>query len=225
MNLLLAGVCFLIPIVGPIVVMGWLITGFWAREDAKPETFPAFNFEEFGKYLERGLWPFLVMLVTSLLLVPVMFVVMIPIFLMTAFLSSHQGNENAFVVALAVIAMVLLYFLMMMLTALILAPFKLRASLTQDFAKSFDLRFAKRFIALTWKEIIIASLFLMVASIGLSIVGMLALCIGFYFAMVPVYFAWTHLNKQIYALYLSRGGEPVPRSPKLNDGPPPLTAT
>jgi hypothetical protein len=27
------------------------------------------------------------------------------------------------------------------------------------------------------------------------------------------------MNKQLYALYLSRGGEPVPLSPKLNDAP------
>ena len=60
MNLLLGGVCVLIPIVGPIVVLGWLITGFWARRDENFETFPDFDFSHFGKYLERGLWPFLV---------------------------------------------------------------------------------------------------------------------------------------------------------------------
>ena len=54
MNLLLGGVCCLIPIVGPLVLMGWLITGFWAREDQRPETFPDFDFNQFGKYLERG---------------------------------------------------------------------------------------------------------------------------------------------------------------------------
>ena len=38
-----------------------------------------------------------------------------------------------------------------------------------------------------------------------------------YFALVPVYFSWLHLHKQLYRLYLSRGGEPVPESPKLRD--------
>ena len=224
MNMLLGGVCVLIPIVGPIVVMGWLITGFWGREDEKPETFPAFDFEKFGKYLERGLWPFLVILAISVVLFPLMLVVMIPISLMPSLLSDHEGHGSVFVAAI-VIAMVLLYFLAMMLVALLVAPLDVRASLTQDFAKSFKLAFAKRFLFLTWKEIVIASLFLFVASIGLTIVGMLVLCIGVYFAMVPVWFARTHLNKQLYALYLKRGGESVPRSPKLSDGPPPLTAT
>jgi len=71
MNLLLAGVCFLIPIVGPMVVIGWLITGFWGRPDQSPRTFPDFDFNLFATYIERGLWPFLVGLVASLVLIPV----------------------------------------------------------------------------------------------------------------------------------------------------------
>ena len=53
--------------------------------------------------------------------------------------------------------------------------------------------------------------------------GMLALCIGMYFALVVVYFCWLHLHKQLYHLYLSRGGEPVPLSPKLRDYAAPAT--
>ena len=65
MNLLLGGVCGLIPIIGPMVVFGWLITGFWARQDENFETFPDFDFSHFGKYLERGLWPILVAFVVT----------------------------------------------------------------------------------------------------------------------------------------------------------------
>jgi hypothetical protein len=52
---------------------------------------------------------------------------------------------------------------------------------------------------------------------------MLLLCVGTYFALVPVYFCWVHLYKQLYRLYLSRGGEPVPMSPKLRDFAAPAT--
>ena len=98
---------------------------------------------------------------------------------------------------------------------LLLVPLKIRACLAQDFAKSFDLGFVKRFVALTWKEIVLSSLFVLVASVVLTLLGMLVFCVGMYFAMVLIYFSWTHLNKQLYQLYLSRGGEPVPLSPKL----------
>jgi hypothetical protein len=30
-----------------------------------------------------------------------------------------------------------------------------------------------------------------------------------------MYFAWMHLTKQLYGLFLQRGGEAVPLSPKL----------
>ena len=49
---------------------------------------------------------------------------------------------------------------------------------------------------------------------------MIVFCVGVYFATVLVYFSWTHLHKQLYPLYLSRGGEPIPLSPKLIEAPP-----
>jgi hypothetical protein len=103
---------------------------------------------------------------------------------------------------------------------LVLVPLKIRASLTQDFAKSFDVGFVKRFLALTWKEIVLSSLFVMITGTLFVCLGMIAFCVGMYFAIVLVYFSWTHLHKQLYTLYLSRGGEPVPLSPKLNDALP-----
>jgi hypothetical protein len=107
---------------------------------------------------------------------------------------------------------------------IVLTPLTIRASLTQEFGTSFNFAFIKRFIALTWKEIILASLFLLAASLVLCAIGAIILCIGIYFATVPVYFCWVHLHKQLYRLYLSRGGEPVPLSPKLADYPPPAPA-
>jgi hypothetical protein len=225
MNTLLAGICVFIPIIGPIVILGWLITGFWGRGDERFETFPEFDFGHFGKYIERGLWPFLVTFVISLIMFPAIFVLMLAGMLTGALSGGDGGHANVWPAAIIWILLLLFYLFMMGATALLVAPFKVRASLTQDFVKSFDLSFAKRFIALTWKETILAWIFMMLASIGLAFLGMLVFCVGMYFALVPVYFCWTHLNKQLYTLYLSRGGEPVPPSPKLRDGPPPLPTT
>jgi hypothetical protein len=99
----------------------------------------------------------------------------------------------------------------------VITPMTIRASIMQEFAPAFNFAFVKRFIALTWKETILATLFLMVASLGLFVAGAIVFCIGMYFATVPIYFCWVHLHKQLYALYLSRGGEPIPFSPKLRD--------
>ncbi len=224
MNLLLGGVCVLIPIVGPMVVLGWLITGFWARQDQNFETFPDFDFSHFGKYLERGLWPFLVTFVASMavsiVMVPVAWLLMIPMMLAGGLTSgSHEANAVGCFGLLALLLMMLVWAVLIVALMLVLMPLKIRASLVQDFAKSFDFDFVKRFVALTWKEMVLSSLFVMAASVVLVPLGMIVFCVGAYFASVLIYFSWTHLHKQLYALYLSRGGEPVPMSPKLSDAP------
>lgn len=221
MNLLLGGVCVLIPLVGPIVVLGWLITGFWARQDQSFEAFPAFDFSHFSKYLERGLWPFLVSLVVGLLMVPVMWVVMIPAILVGGISAGHSRDAGC-LGAFVFILMMLLIFLAIFGMMLLMTPLKLRASLMQDFGKAFDVGFVKRFVALTWKEIVLSTLFVMVTSILFACLGLIVFCVGVYFATVLTYFSLMHLHKQLYLLYLSRGGEPVPLSAKLNDAPPPM---
>ena len=225
MNLLLGGVCVLIPIVGSVVVLGWLVTGFWARQDENFETFPDFDFSHFGKYLERGLWPFLVAFVASMavgiVMVPLAWILMIPTMLISGFSSGgHDANASSCLGVFALLLMMLVWAVMIVALMLVLVPLKIRASLTQDFAKSFDVVFVKRFLALTWKEIVLSSLFVMISGILFVCLGMIAFCVGVYFATVLVYFSWTHLQKQLYTLYLSRGGEPVPLSPKLSDAPP-----
>ena len=221
MNTLLAGVCVFIPFVGPIVIKGWLITGFWGREDERWETFPDFDFNNFGKYLERGLWPFLVALVSSLVLAMVLCVFIVPVVMLSTLLLPHDNSGSGCAAALLFVFMAAFYVTIAAVIVIVLTPLTLRASLTQDFGQSFDFAFVKKFIALTWKETILSSLFLIAASLILCSVGALAFCIGMYFATVPVYFCWVHLLKQLYAVYLSRGGEQIPLSPKLRDYPPP----
>jgi hypothetical protein len=220
MNLLLAGVCFFIPVIGPMVIMGWLITGFWGRDDERPETFPDFDFSFFGKYLERGVWPFLVMLVSGLASALVIAVFLVPLAMFSSLISggSHGQASGCFG---ALIAMFMMFCSVAAVVAMmvVLSPLTLRASMVQDFAQSFDFTFMKRFVSLVWKEILLSVLFLLVASMVLTSLGALALCIGMYFAKVPIYFCWMHLHKQLYRLYLSRGGEPVPLSPKVRDLP------
>lgn len=224
MNTLLAGVCVFIPFVGQIVIKGWMITGFWGRDDERPETFPDFDFNNFGKYLERGLWPFLVTFVSSLVIAMGACVIIVPMTMIVTLLGSHDhGSASGCAAAFLFIILMVFYVVLIVTMFVLLTPLTIRASLTQEFAAAFNVAFIKRFITLTWKEIIIASLFLLVASLVLTAVGAIIFCVGIYFATVPVYFCWVHLHKQLYRLYLSRGGEPVPSSPKLRDIAPPAT--
>jgi hypothetical protein len=223
MNALLGGVCVIIPLIGQIVLKGWLVTCFWGRDNERPETLPDFDFNNFGKYLERGLWPFLVTLVSSLVISMAACVIIVAFTMMVTLLGSQDhGSLGGCAAAFLFIILMVFYIVLIVGLVVLLTPLTIRASLTQEFAAAFNFAFIKRFIALTWKETIIASLFLFVASLLLTAVGAIILCVGIYFATVVVYFCWVHLQKQLYRLYLSRGGEPVPVSPKLHDAMPPL---
>lgn len=218
MKTLLAGVCVFIPIVGQIVIKGWLLTGFWGRQDQRPETFPEFDFNNFGKYLERGLWPFLVTLVSSMVLALVLCVFIVPIVMLSTFMIPNDHSSASGCAGFVLFVVMMMVYLFAVVTMMIvLTPLTLRASILQEFGASFDFGFVKRFLSLMWKEVILASLFQLVASLLLVFGGSLLLCVGMYFAIVPAYFCWVHLHKQLYQLYLSRGGEPVPISPKLYD--------
>jgi hypothetical protein len=52
------------------------------------------------------------------------------------------------------------------------------------------------------------------------IITIITCSMGMFFAAPISIFSWHHLQKQIYQLYISRGGEPIPLSPKLQDVPP-----
>jgi hypothetical protein len=218
-NLLMGGVCMLIPLVGPLVLIGFLCdalaprpiddgTGRLLPPPRPPHLpYPDFKFDRFMEYLERGLWPFLVSLVVGLVMVPVGFLVMVPAFLIMA-----PGVTTGLKVVLGVVTVLLV--LAMMVGSLVLTlPFMMRAALLQEFGPAFSWAWAKDFLARTWRETLVAVLFLCATGIPLAIVGYLMCFVGMYPAMALFTFAQWHLDFQLYDLYLSRGGTPVPIKP------------
>lgn len=222
MNLLLTGVCMLIPIVGPMVVQGWHIGGFWGRKDVRFETFPDFDFNQFGKYLERGLWPFLVTFVASIVMTPVLMIVLAVPMAISGFFT--HGDHGFIAGLIGMVFSMAGYLFCLAVIMLVTAPLMLKATLTQDFGAAFDFAFVKRFVGLVWKELLIGAVFMSIAGGLMGMVGSLLFCVGMYFAIALALFGWQHILWQVYQLYLARGGEPVPVSPKLDGGsdlPPP----
>src|SRR5438093_320718 len=71
-NLLLLTLCQLIPVIGPIVALGYRAEVPLAlSRDSDRRRHPNFDFNRFVKYLTRGLWPFLVGLIVAFLGLPV----------------------------------------------------------------------------------------------------------------------------------------------------------
>lgn len=219
MNILLGAVCILIPMIGQLILAGWAITQLWGRgDDEHPSNYPPFDFQNFTKYLMRGLWPFLVQLACSLVIVPVaMIVIFVPMMVVGPAMQSHE--------AASIIMMLFsfgVYMVLILAMNFILVPLSISATLAQDFVPAFNLAFVRNFLTLVWKDLLLTTLFLFAVGIVMMIVAICTCYIGA-FALCPVVvFAWQHLQKQLYLLHVSRGGMVLPRSPKLSDLPPGL---
>ena len=225
-NLLLGALAIIIPVVGPIILSGWHITVLWARGPRdEPETFPPFDFQFFGKYLERGLWPFLVSMVTSLVMVPIMMIVIMPLMFTLIATDGRPGHPPEALVIVAVVGIFALQMALMTAFQIVSTPLLVRATITQGFQSAFDLHFLKRFLALTWKELVCSMVFMLGVGLCMMVLAVVTCYIGAILAAPVAVFSWHHLQKQLYQLYLLRGGESIPLSPKLCDLPPPLPAT
>lgn len=211
-NVLFLAVCQMLPVVGPLLISGYQ---FEVAESllhrTRSGTYVDFDFDRFKDYLLRGLWPFLVTLVCSMILTfPLGILWMVTIF---AFLAT-TGKPNGPPSELAILGFACVFFAVLVLSIafnVLLVPLLLRAGYSQDFGQAFNFQFAKNFLALMWKETLLATLFLAVISIPLFFAGMLLCFVGVYFTVSILMLAYAHLiDYQLYALYLSRGGEPIP---------------
>jgi hypothetical protein len=233
LNLLFGGICILIPIVGPIVLMGWHATVFYGRSRREageidywrlpPAQWPEFDFGRFVVYLQRGLWPFLAALVASFALMPVMFVCFLPMFLSSAFAHDRETGEEIAVVAIVISG--LLAIGVALLANFVLAPFMLRAYALQDFKATFSFPWVRDFLSRMWKELLLVFLFSFAVGIVFGIGGYVLLCVGIYFTAGIVMFSAGHLQRQLIDLYVQRGGEPLTRVPGLLDPSPATTPT
>jgi hypothetical protein len=215
MNIVWGFLCLIstmvIPVVGQLVLIGYQFEVLEALLLTQGARYPDFNANRFADYLGRSIWPFLVALV---LLIPMVIIFYGAVFCVALLVMAGAaiGGDN-FGPVLAVVFGLFGFTLLvaMWIAAMgLLTPLVLRAGLMQDFAAAFDFGWAVDFLKKTWLEIVLVSLFLMATAFALSLVGFLALCIGMFAAQALVALAQSHLVYQLYMLYLSRGGAPVP---------------
>lgn len=212
LNLLLPALCAIIPIAGPMVLLGFQFETIEALPRSGGRTYPDFDFGRFGTYFMRGLWPFLVGLVA----VPVMgtiWLVLIGVPVACMGFLGHSGNGPNIVFILSFVVLMALFFLSIIVLSLAMIPLQMRAGLMQDFAGAFSFTFVKEFIGRTWLEIILQALFMSVAGTVLMMGGLILCIVGVIPAAVLTYLGQTHFHYQLYEIYLSRGGEPIPIMP------------
>ena len=202
MTILFLSVCMLIPIVGPMVMSGYLIRRFASVRKGYPAT--DFSFDYFGEYLQIGLWPFLCSLVVSVVAVPLFLLCYAPVFLIAS------DPESAGMVVTALVLIVLLFIAVAVMLTLVMYPIILRSGLQMTFKAGFSGGFLRDFIKRVGGQVLLWALILVAISIPLYIVGYLALLVGIYPVAAAIYFVSYHLMFQMYDLYRERGGEEIP---------------
>jgi len=223
LNILLAAVMQIIPVVGPIVTMGWYCEIIQRLVKRHPNPIPKLDFGDFGYWLGRGVVPFLVILLLTL---PLTMVILVFFFAgmfgtgMIAASLTQAGAEPSPMFIFGAIAVMLLLFLAVMLPAnVLIMSALLRAELTEDFGKSFEIGKIWNFARRTWKDFVLVYIIVTPIFMVMVFAGMLLLVVGMYFVIVMLNFTYLHLRWQIYERYLASGGEPIPLQTKSGPVP------
>jgi hypothetical protein len=241
-NLALGAVCAIIPMIGPIVFIGycfevidallrrrqregagasqvpadpmgeWVMDAVPAEEDNDSGAYPDFNFNRFADYLMRGIWPFLAQLIVGLVIGMIIALFMIVV-MIAGFAAAAAADSPALFFVFYGLFFVI-YIVLAALVGILTMPLYLRAGLSADFASAFSMEFFRDFMKRVGKETVLAELFLMATGTVLSIVGILLCYVGIFPAIALMLYGRHHLEYQLYELYLERGGVPVERKEK-----------
>ena len=202
-------VCFLIPIVGPIVAHGYLIIVQKLLVDYPQADAPAFEFAKFGRYLERGVPMLIVGLIYSLVLVPLM----VPLgaaFVISMILVDKHPGWLALIIPLGII----LYLAVTLLLIAVAWPMSFKAGLEGRIEAGFDFRFLPDY----WKRVgllmIGMQLLMFLLFLPVALVGLCVPIVGPYAAMAAMLQIQAHIAVQLYLIYLDRGGTALAIKPE-----------
>ena len=199
-SLSLASTAF-IPVVGQLVFLGYQaeVTEDLER-DPDLEDHDDFRFENFARYLSRGVWPFVTNLLVGLVAAG------------AAVAAVAVGAAAGWALNapwVAVVAYLVLLLPVVFLVSLYSLPLLLHVQLTGKLRVGAAFAFASRFLGKLWGQCLV-TLFVhyLIASL-LTVAGLALCCVGVFPATVVVLMAQDHLSLQLYRLYLAEGGEPV----------------
>ncbi|MFN3151203.1 DUF4013 domain-containing protein [Bremerella sp.] len=202
-NILLAGIAIIIPIIGGMVALGYIAEIIGARAYGRMKNYPDFDFNRFGEYLTRGFWMFLVTFVTSLCLMPLSM-------LAGGIFGAVQASENEALIAVGFVIYFATILAINMITFFISCPLIIRAGMLNDFVSAFDFGWIMDFIKKMWVEQLLGGILLYIFAILFMLVGCMALCVGYIPAAGAVMIMWALFITQLYQVYVHRGGQGLP---------------
>ncbi|MBA2114309.1 DUF4013 domain-containing protein [Bremerella alba] len=202
-NILLAGIAIIIPIIGGMVALGYVAEIIGARAYGRIKTYPDFDFNRFVEYLTRGFWMFLVTFLTSLCLAPLGMVA-------GGIMGALSATENEVLVLIGFVIYFFSIFAINLLSFFLMCPLVIRAGMLNDFAGAFDFGWIMDFIKKMWVEQLIGGILLYIFAMFIMLVGCMALCVGYIPAAGVVVIMSSLFITQLYQVYIHRGGQGLP---------------
>lgn len=206
-NLLLLSVVQLIPVIGPIAAMGYQFEVMDSLLRWPHRSYPDFDFDRLGEYLARGVWPFLVVFLVSLVVFPFLYLAFI-IAALAGLVGAAEADDPVLLIVVFGVLLVL-FVVALCVFGLVSRAMALRAGLAEDFSAGFQMHAVFGFVSRVWLESILETIFLMLTAPLLVFAGLLLCFVGVLPASGLILLAQAHLNYQAYQLDLYRGGIPV----------------
>jgi len=206
-NVLIGLVFLLIPVVGPIVLGGFLCEVHQRLVRRHPQPTPKLDFADFGHYLSRGVAPFIVSMVVVM---PVMLVSYALIGgAVFAGIMIAKSTEPLFGVLVG-LGGGLVAVLLWVLTSIVMNAAQTRAELTEDFGQSLSLSELLAYARATWKDVVVKTITFGFVALGMVLLGLLACYFGLYPVIVILQIAAMHLRWQIYESHVAHHGALIP---------------
>jgi hypothetical protein len=203
-NIALLAVCNLIPVIGPIVVLGYASQAAKLLVRDPGAAPPGFDFNRFTKYLERGVGPFLVQLVLTFVTIPVVWALMIGAMLLVA-----GSGGKGWAVAVAAVTAGLGFLMVVVVVGVATVPLVVRAFLVPSIGKVFDLGWCWDFVKRVFWTMLVSLILLPLIAFPIAIAGLLACYVGIFFVAGIITLIHVHIQVQLYLAYLDRGGAPL----------------
>jgi hypothetical protein len=205
-NVLAAVVCQFVPIVGPIVLIGYAFEVIEGMLRDGEENYPDFDTNRLLPYLSRGVWPFVINLVATL---PLSIVILASVITFYVVILTGQGEPPWWMLAMFAGLLFVVLFFSLVIVPFVVVPLSLRAGLGKSLKAAFDREAYVDFVKKSWKELFLTELFAFATGQVLTFVGMALCCVGVHVSIAWMVMARHHLMFQVYARYLERGGIPL----------------
>jgi hypothetical protein len=213
MNVVYALLALFVPVVGPLVFIGWQAEMMQRLVRRHPHPVPPLDVDDALHYLMRGLAPFVVTLAFQ---VPFFLFLYFLVFGMAggaAIVLDATGSEGA---AWGVgIGFALVGFVVWAYGSALVNAAHTRAELVEDFGEGFAMGKIFRYANKTWLKHLGVMLVFGLIGLGMGMLGLLVFFVGVYFVAAFLQLAAVHLRWQMYEWAVARGAEPItPKAPQ-----------